>query len=80
MQSDTEAYYGGLNRARDYYRRAIDSVVRADFKEAAALWQANAAMRAIQLWRGKGDSGSDAVSGAGKIGPGFQNHLLRQTN
>ena len=71
MQSDTEAYYGGLNRARDYYRRAIDSVVRADFKEAAALWQVNAAMRAMQPWRGKGDSGSDAVSGAGKIGPGF---------
>jgi tetratricopeptide (TPR) repeat protein len=48
-QSDTEAYYGRMNKARDYSRRAIDSAKRADSKEAAALWQANAALREAEL-------------------------------
>jgi tetratricopeptide (TPR) repeat protein len=37
-QSDTEGYYGRLTKARDYSRRAVDSAVRADSKETAALW------------------------------------------
>jgi len=49
MQSDTEAYYGRLGRARDFSRRAIDSAVRADSKETAALWQVNAALREAEL-------------------------------
>src|SRR5437667_595077 len=44
-QSDTEAYYGRLTKARDFSRRAVDSAVRADSKETAALWQVNAALR-----------------------------------
>jgi eukaryotic-like serine/threonine-protein kinase len=44
-QSDTEAYYGHLTKARDFSRRARDSAVRADARETAALWQANAALR-----------------------------------
>ena len=44
-QSDTEAYYGRMVKARDFSRRAVDSAVRADSKEAAALWQVNAALR-----------------------------------
>src|SRR5206468_8105281 len=44
-QSDTEAYYGHLTKARDFSRRAVDSAVRADSKETAALWQVNAALR-----------------------------------
>jgi serine/threonine protein kinase/tetratricopeptide (TPR) repeat protein len=44
-QSDTEAYYGRRIKARDFSRRAVDSAVRADSKETAALWQANAALR-----------------------------------
>src|SRR5260370_32303880 len=44
-QSDTEGYYGRLTKARDYSRRAVDSAVRADSKETAALWQVNAAVR-----------------------------------
>ncbi len=48
-QSDTEAYYGRLVKARDFSRRAVDSSVRADSKETAALWQANAALREAEV-------------------------------
>jgi tetratricopeptide (TPR) repeat protein/predicted Ser/Thr protein kinase len=49
MQSDTEAYYGRLTKARDFSRRAVDSGVRADSKETAASWQVNAALREAEL-------------------------------
>ncbi len=48
-QSDTEAYYGHLQRARDFSRRAVDSAVRADSKETAGLWRANAALREAEF-------------------------------
>ncbi len=48
-QSDTEAYYGRLKKARDFSRRAVDSAVRADSKETAALWQVNAALREAEF-------------------------------
>ena len=48
-QSDTEAYYGRMSRARDFSRRAVDSAVRADSKETAAFWQVNAALREAEL-------------------------------
>jgi len=48
-QSDTEAYYGRLTKARDYSRRAADSAVRADSKETAALWQVTAALREAEF-------------------------------
>jgi len=49
IQSDTEAYYGRMSRARDFSRRAVDSAVRADSKETAALWQVDAALREAEL-------------------------------
>jgi tetratricopeptide (TPR) repeat protein len=48
-QSDTEAYYGRMSKAREFSRRAVDSAIRADSKETAALWQANAALREAEL-------------------------------
>lgn len=45
QQSDTEAYYGRLRRARELSRRAVESATRAGAKEAAAGWLANAALR-----------------------------------
>ena len=48
-QSDTEAYYGRMLKARDFSRRAVDSAFRAESKEAAALWQINAALREAEL-------------------------------
>jgi serine/threonine protein kinase/Tfp pilus assembly protein PilF len=49
IQSDTEAYFGQLRKARDFSRRAVESAVRADSKEAAALWEVNAALRDAEL-------------------------------
>jgi len=49
MQSDTEAYYGRMSKAREFSRRAVDSARQADSKETAALWQANAATREAEL-------------------------------
>jgi tetratricopeptide (TPR) repeat protein len=49
MQSDTEACYGRLLKARDFSRRAVDAAVRANAKEGAALWQINAAMREAEF-------------------------------
>ncbi len=49
IQSDTEAYYGRMRRARDFSRRAMDSAVHADSKETAALWEVNAALREAEL-------------------------------
>jgi len=49
FQSDTEAYYGRLARARDFSRRAVDAAVRADSRETAALWQVNAALREAEV-------------------------------
>jgi serine/threonine protein kinase/predicted Zn-dependent protease len=49
FQSDTEAYYGRLKSAQVFTRRAIGSAVRADSKETAAMWQANAALREAEF-------------------------------
>ena len=48
-QSNTEAYYGRLTKAREFSRRAVDSAVGAGSKETAALWQVNAALREAEL-------------------------------
>ena len=45
LDSDTEAYSGHLRKARDLTRRAVESAVRADSRENAGVWQANAALR-----------------------------------
>jgi tetratricopeptide (TPR) repeat protein len=67
-QSDTEAYYGRLGKARDFSRRAAESALRADAKETAALWQVNAALREAEL-RDPGLAQQDA-STALKLSPG----------
>ncbi|HYN15378.1 MAG TPA: protein kinase [Terriglobales bacterium] len=48
-QSDTEAYFGRLAKAREFSQRAIDSARHADAKETAAFWQANAALREAEF-------------------------------
>ena len=67
-QSDTEAYYGRLSKARDFSRRAVDSAVRADSKETAALWQVNAALREAEL--GDTASAKQGVKAALALSPG----------
>ncbi|HET7185042.1 MAG TPA: protein kinase [Terriglobales bacterium] len=48
-QSDTEAYFGRLSKAREFSQLAAESALRADAKETAALWKANAALREAEL-------------------------------
>ena len=67
-QSDTEAYYGRMSKARDFSRRAVDSAVRADSKETAALWQVNAALREAEL--GNAASAKQGVTAALALSPG----------
>jgi len=68
IQSDTEAYYGRLGKARDFSRRAVDSAVRADAKETAAAWQVNAALREAEL--GNPTSAKQGVTAALALSPG----------
>ena len=68
IQSDTEAYYGRLMRARDYSRRAVDTAVRADAKEVAAFWQANAGLREGEF--GNAAAAKQDVDAALALAPG----------
>jgi eukaryotic-like serine/threonine-protein kinase len=45
MQSETEAYYGRLAKARVFSLRAVQSATRAGFGDTAAHWQAGAGLR-----------------------------------
>jgi len=73
-QSDTEAYYGRLTRARDFSRRAVDAAVRVDSKETGALWQANAALREAEF--GNLDAAKQKVDAALTLAPGRDVKLL----
>jgi len=44
LASDTEGYTGHMRKARELTRRAVDSAIRADNRENAAIWQVNAAL------------------------------------
>jgi len=67
-QSDTEAYYGQLGKARDFSRRAVDAAIRADSKETAALWQVNAALREAEF--GNTAAAKQDVAAALTLAPG----------
>jgi len=45
LESDTEAYYGHVAKAREVTRHAVEAAVRADNKESAAVWQLFSAWR-----------------------------------
>ena len=45
FEADTAAYFGKLREARDISRRAVASAVRAEEKEVAAAYEADAALR-----------------------------------
>jgi hypothetical protein len=48
-QSDTEAYYGRLSKARDFSRRAVESAVGSESGETATTWRANASLREAEF-------------------------------
>ena len=70
LASDTEAYAGHLRRARELTQRAADSAVRADSKEAGAIWQDNAALREAAF--GNATEARQAASEALKMKPTSQ--------
>jgi eukaryotic-like serine/threonine-protein kinase len=74
FQSDTEAYYGRLVKARDFSRRAVDSAVRNGSKEAAALWQVDAALREAEF--GNAAVAKQDVASALALAPGRDTKLL----
>ena len=49
MQSDTEAYFGRMAKAREFTRLARASALRAGSQEAAALWQLDGALHETEL-------------------------------
>jgi eukaryotic-like serine/threonine-protein kinase len=67
-QSDTEAYYGRMGKAQDFSRRAVDSAMRADSKEAAALWQVTAALRDAEV--GNAAAAKQGATAALSLSPG----------
>jgi hypothetical protein len=74
FQSDTEAYYGRLVKARDFSRRAVDSAVRNDSKESAALWQVDAALREAEF--GNAAVAKQDIAAALVLAPGRDVKLL----
>src|SRR5437899_311361 len=48
-QSDTEAYYGRLQKARTYSRRAVESAKKAELPESAGVWEVEAGMREVMF-------------------------------
>ena len=73
-QSDTEAYYGRLVKARDFSRRAVDAAVRADSKETAAFRQINAALHEAEY--GNTEVARQQVAAARALAPGKDVKLL----
>ena len=66
-QADTEAWYGKLKNARELTRRAMDSAQRNDAKEAAAAYQAEAALREVES--GYQDQARADAEAAEKLAP-----------
>ncbi len=67
-QSDTEAYYGHLAKAREFSRRAAELALHAGAKETAALWQANDALRKAEF--GNAASAREDATAALALAPG----------
>jgi len=74
FQSDTDAYYGRLTKARDFSRRAVDAAVRNNSKETAALWQVNAALRDAEF--GNTTAAKQDVAAALTLAPGRDVKML----
>jgi eukaryotic-like serine/threonine-protein kinase len=70
LASDTEAYVGHLRKARELTRRGVDSALRADNKEAGAIWGAIAAQREASY--GHAADSLQAASDALELAPASQ--------
>jgi len=70
LASDTEAYAGHLDKARELTKRAVDSALRADSKETGAVFQCNAALREAAY--GNAAEARQLAAAALKLAPGSQ--------
>jgi serine/threonine protein kinase/tetratricopeptide (TPR) repeat protein len=70
LSADTEAYHGRVGKARELTQRAVDSAVRADNKEAGAVYFANAAVQ--QAAYEKFAEAKDSAAQALKLAPASQ--------
>jgi eukaryotic-like serine/threonine-protein kinase len=67
LHSNTAAFHGRINEARSLSRRAADAAQRADLKEPAALWAADAALREAAF--GNREQARQFAAESGKIAP-----------
>jgi tetratricopeptide (TPR) repeat protein len=67
LESDTEAYMGHLRKARDLTKQAMDSAIRGDSKETAAIWLENEALREAAL--GNMTAAKQAAAAGLKLAP-----------
>jgi serine/threonine protein kinase/Flp pilus assembly protein TadD len=74
LQSDTQAFYGHLEKARELSRRAAELAARAGSRETAALWQVNAALREAEF--GNADAARRGVDAALALAPGHDIKIL----
>jgi eukaryotic-like serine/threonine-protein kinase len=68
MHSNTAAFHGRVSEARLLSRRAVEAAQRADLKEPAALWQADAALREVSF--GNREQARQLANQSGKTAPG----------
>jgi eukaryotic-like serine/threonine-protein kinase len=73
-QSDTEAYFGRLQKAREFSRRAVDSASRFGLLETAALWRVKEALREAEF--GHSSEARRGVAEALKLAPGRDVKIL----
>ena len=66
--SDTQAYRGGLRKARDLSRLAVESAINAGAQEAAAGWLINAALREAEY--GNRAAARKQIAEALRLSPG----------
>jgi tetratricopeptide (TPR) repeat protein len=74
LQSDTEAFYGHLGKARELSRRAVEVAVHGGSKETAALWEVNAALREAEF--GNPVAAKQSVREALALAPGHDIKIL----
>ncbi|MGA9426100.1 MAG: winged helix-turn-helix domain-containing protein [Terracidiphilus sp.] len=67
LASDTEAYAGRVKKARELMEQAVESAIRADNKESAAVYQANFALQ--QAAYDNASVARQTATGALRLGP-----------
>jgi len=70
LASDTEAYGGRLEKARELTKRSVDSAIREDSKETGAIWLENEALREAAF--GNATNAKLAAAAGLKLSPGSQ--------